>query len=374
MKSFNLFSLIFGFLLLFSVQSQASNPQKRDFYKTFNKTFDLKAADLVQISNRYGHVNVKTWAKNQVAYNVKVTVRAETEQEAQKTFNRININFSNGSGFVKGETIIAEASSNSWWGGWNSNSSCDFTIDYEVMMPASQALEVQNKYGNTALAALNSNVTVEQKYGNLTAAKVNNLNLNLAYGNSDVETANDIIASIAYGKLKTINSRNLELKTKYSGLTLGKVNNLKTTSSYDDYKVDNAQNITIDSRYGDFVIQNVDNITVKGDYTDFNVQTLDKNAEFVTTYGDVRFGKVSKDFQNISVKGSYTDVTILTDPAASFQIDASGSYSDIRNGVALKSSTKIERGQTKELRGVVGNANTKSNIKIRLSYGDLILK
>ena len=116
------------------------------------------------MSNKYGKVNVKTGSGSQVIVNVKVTVRANSQSEADKVIDRINIIFSSGPDFVKTETDIE--SQNSSWFNWGNNSS-EYTIDYDVTMPAANKLDVSNKYGDSHIAALNDWVKIDQKYCHL---------------------------------------------------------------------------------------------------------------------------------------------------------------------------------------------------------------
>ncbi len=344
--------------------------QSKEFFKTVSHTFDRSKGETVQLSNRYGKVEVKTWAKSQVQVNVRITARANSERDAQISFDRINIAFSNGVDFIRAQTDIASMSSGSWWNvGGSSSSNSDFTIDYEVSMPANAPLNCVNRYGNTFIAALSSNVTAESHYGNFNLENADALTLVLAYGNGGVERANSVNVNCSYGNFRVENAKTVQLKTKYSNQNLQNIGTLDARTAYDEYKIGNVGTAKIDSRYGDFDIANVDELIVTSSYTDFKIKKLDKKGDFTSSYGDVHIDWLSRGFDLLNIKASYTDFVVKTDPVATYQIDASASYGDITRPNGSKGG-KTTNGVT-----LVGsNSATKSMLRARMSYGDLIVR
>ena len=101
---------------------------KLEFTKNFDKTFTVDKNEVVFLANKYGKIEVKTGGTNQVVVNVRVRINANSQEEAQKIFDRINIAFSNGPDYVKTETIIESQSGSSWkWNSWGKSNSQDFT-------------------------------------------------------------------------------------------------------------------------------------------------------------------------------------------------------------------------------------------------------
>lgn len=339
-----------------------------EFTKIYNKTFSVTAAQNVHIHNKFGRVEIKTGNSNQVVVNVKITVKGSKSQ-ADDWFKRINIAFSDGPEHVKAETII-ESSGNFW----ESAKSADYRIDYEVMMPAANRLELVNKYGDSHIAALQSFVRIDQKYGNFSLESAQGLQVDLAYGNGTVSRLTNLNANIGYGKLSVKEVRDAAIKSKYSAFKLDNAANVSVVSSYDDYEVNTVENLTIDSRYGDFVVHNTKNLAVKSNYTDFKIKTLDNSCDLQTNYGSVRIDMLKAGFDNVLAKGSYTDYVITIDPNAAYQFDFSGNYADLARPRAASTRTVVEKGSSKEVSGFVGNANAKSRINVRLHYGDLNIK
>ena len=346
-----------------------SSIQKKEFYKNFNKTFSLSAATTVVLSNKYGKVDVKTWDQNQAQVNVKITVRANSETEANHTFERINIDFTQSAEIVRAETNFGETK---WWE--HISNGGDYSIDYEVFMPASNKLNLANRYGASNIGCLNSEVTIEQKYGNFKMDCAAATNINLGYGNGQIGHCNALSGSVGYGKLNLTEAKQVQLKTKYSHFVIGKTTDMELHSSYDDYNIASVGKLNINARYGDFDIARVNEVAIESSYTDFKIKKIENAADLQTSYGGVKIGSIDKGFSHIFVNGGYTDYTISVDPGVDYQLDFNANYSGVSKPMSLKSNIDKEHGASKEVIGYVGSPNAKGVIRARLKYGQLILK
>jgi Putative adhesin len=345
---------------------------RKEFSKDYNKTFDLSKNTLVILANKYGKIDVKTGSGNQAIVNVKITAHANTQAEADKVFDRINIAFSSGPDFVKAETDI-EPQNGKWFGNWGNNS-CEYSIDYDVTMPAANKLDLSNKYGNSYIGALTDWVKIDQKYGDFKLEAAGSATVSLAYGGGTIGKMNGLTGTISYGKLSSADIKDVSLKSKYSAFKFDKIANLALVSAYDDYDVNTVTNLAVDCKYGDIKIGTVENLAAKASYTDFIIKKIETSADFETGYGNVKIGSVKNSFGVINIKSSYTDYQITIDPSVSYQLDAKGTYSDIKHPVTIKTQLDSEKGSSKEIIGTVGDGNTKSLIKARMTYGDLRLR
>jgi Putative adhesin len=362
-----------------SVQPDPEDPSctcnsKQEFTKNFDKTFTVDKNEVVILANKYGKIEVKTGGTNQVVVNVRVRVNATSQEDAQTLFNRINIAFSNGPDYVKTETIIESQSGGTWRWNWGKSNSQDFTIDYDVTMPANSRLDLSNKYGNSHIAALNAAVNVEQKYGDFKLDGATAAVIELAYGGGQLGTISALNATVSYGKLTSPNVSAAKIKSKYSQLKLGTMQMAEIQTAYDDYKIDEVETLKVDGKYGDFSVGTVKDVTFTGSYTDINIGKIDGNGDFQTNYGDVSIDAVKAGFGNINIKANYTDFTIKIDPSVNYLLDASGSYGDIKHPVSIKTSMDSKTNSRYEIVGTVGTAGSKSVLKARMNYGDLKIR
>ena len=196
MNNFIFRGSIFLFLICLSTTSFALG--KKDYKKTIDKEFDITKNGSVELDNKFGQLDVRTWDKNKVKINVTVTVRASSEKESEPVFDRISIHFSNGKDFVTAKTDIASNSNNSWfsWGSWNNSS--DFSIDYEVYLPKTIALDLENRHGPTIIAAMDGDAKVEIAHGELTAKGfAGELDLDMAHAKGKIGFVKQLKADLA---------------------------------------------------------------------------------------------------------------------------------------------------------------------------------
>ena len=204
----------------------------QEFSKTIKKEFPISATGLVDLTNKYGKVDVQTWERNRVKIDVTIVVDARSESAAQEVFDRIQIDFSNDDDFVKAATSIE--SGNSWWGGWNNKT--EFQVNYEVYMPATCNLELENQYGNATVAAISGNADIEVKYGDFQLEGVGgDLKVELGYGNGTVVKARDMTADVAYSKININDAQDISFDTRYSKIYLEKGATIKAESRYDQF-------------------------------------------------------------------------------------------------------------------------------------------
>ncbi len=351
--------------------SPDSSCQKKEFYKNYNKTFTLSQSTGVALVNKFGKVEVKIWDKNSAQINVKITARAGSEAEANKTFDRISITFTEDAGEIKAETAIGEMKSGGWWGSSNNS---DFSIDYEVFMPAANRLSVSNRYGHTTVGCLTSDLTMTQKYGDCKIDCAAATRLELGYGKGSIGSCGKLSGSVGYGKLNVDDSKEIQLATKYSQLDIVRTGNVGLTSAYDDCTIVQANNLSMKSRYGNYIIGKINSVSTTAAYTDFKINQLKESANFDTNYGSVKIETLAKGFSSIVVNGNYTDYALSVEPGAAYQLDFHAQYSGLARPAALKSNMDVEKGASKEIQGYIGDPNTKSVVRVRLNYGELTLK
>lgn len=370
------------FLSIFCPTVQAATPlptcdtvcKAQEYVRNFNKTFKVSPKQLVVLSNRYGKVDVKTGGDGQVTVNVTIRVDASSQAKADKTFDLINIAFSEGPDFVKTETEIEDKNAWGWnWSDWGGGKT-QYKIDYEVTMPAENMLDVSNRYGDTKVAALKNWLKIDQKYGNFSLDAANSMTLQLAYGDGYISQLNGLTGEISYGKLTAGNVKDVDLKSKYSKLSLTKADNCALKTAYDECNIQRVTNLTVNSKYAEIELGEVDNLAVDCAYTDLDISKLNVSADFSTSYGDVKVKDVRTGFNLINIKGSYTDFHLGLEPSVEYQLDARASYGDLSRPQTLKCSVDKEEGTKTELVGYKGSPSTKSQIKARLNYGDLNIR
>ncbi len=344
----------------------------QEFTKTIKKEFPINATGTVNLINKYGKIDVKTWNKSRVKVDVTIVVKAKSESSAQSVFDRIRIDFTNGEDFVKAETVISSAKS-SWWSWGDDNS--EFQINYEVFMPESGALDLQNKYGDAFVASLTGRANIDVKYGNFRLEGVGgDLNVTLGYGNGTVVKARNTSADISYSKINFNDVQDVNFTTKYSKISVDNGANLKAESRYDQFYLSKVNRLNCQSRYGNFEIGEAESVVAVSRYTDFKINRLRDRGDFDLQYGGLRVEKLSKGFSNVNLVGKYSDFKIDVEEGASYTLDAATNYAGIAYPAGMNVTYEKDKGTSHEVKGHTGTQNARSVIKANLSYGGLKVK
>lgn len=351
------------------------DPNAQDFTKTIKKEFPLNSNGTVNIVNKYGKVDVKTWDKNRAKVDVTIVVKTSSEAQARPVFDRIHIEFANDDSYVKAETIIESAKSN--WLDWDSwaGEKTEFQINYQVFMPASASLDLSNKYGDALVAPLNGKAKADIKYGNIRLEGANaGLSLVLDYGNGTVVKSSDANVNVAYSKLTINDVRNVKINSKYSKLNLDNGGNLVAESKYDDYKLGKVNDLQCTTKYGSVTIGTANSIKTNAQYTDFAVDKLRTYGDFDLSYGGLRLDNVSKGFEKINLLGKHSDFKIVIENGASYSLDANASFAGIAYPEGLVVTYEQEKGTSHQVKGHAGGQSPRGAIKASLNYGGLKVK
>jgi hypothetical protein len=347
----------------------------QEFKKTINREFGTTADGMTALYNKYGKVNVNTWGNNSVKIDITIVVNANKQSEADRIFNRINVNFTNTAGYVKAETIINTESGGWGWGGWNNGNDGDYQINYEVYMPVANQLDLKNKYGDSYLGNMNGKLIAEIKYGDLRTENINNnCELNLGYGKATFAKIGNLNGQISYGELSLSDSKDIQLDTKYSDMHFDKSDRLRLVSKYDEIEVGTTIDFRLQTKYSDVKANNVRSAYLTTQYTDIKIDNLSELVDADMSYGSLTVSDINKGFQSATLKGQYTDFVVGVGRGGNFKFDAEGSYSDIKYPSGATIRRHEEQSSWESIKGFMGDENTKSFVKVKMNYGDLVIK
>lgn len=355
-----------------AIKKEHKNDIKKEHTKIIKKEFDISSDGKVSISNRHGEVNINTWEKEQVKIEITITVDERSEDKAREMFERINVDFSNGKNHVQAKTEI-ESKSSSWWWGSSENNNNDYTIDYEVYMPKSNSLDLENKYGNAYVASLDNEAMVQIKYGNLRMEEIGGrLDLTLGYGNGTVVKSKDADVKVSYGNIRIKNADDVIMESKYSKVYIDHAGDINSTSKYDTYELGDIKDFKNQGKYDHIEIVSAESIRASAKYSDFKVERIIHSADFDLAYGNVVVESLAKNFTEVQLLGRYTQFKIHVQDGANYKLDAVTKYAGVGYPDKMDVVYEKEKGSSVEVEGYMGgNKNTVQVIKARLDYGGI---
>ncbi len=298
--------------------------------KNYTKTYPVDANDRIKLSSQYGKIIVNTWDRHEIKVDVEIRAEANSEGDAQKLLDNVQINDSKNGDQVSFKTEIGRTSSGgSWnifnWGG--NNNKHKLTINYTVYMPAKNDLNVEESYGSIVLPDMDGVVKISSSYGSVTAENLTN--------------ASNVIEG-SYGSLK-----------------VGAMNGGKLDYSYGSADINECTNLKADLSYGSF-----------------KLGKLKGAAEFNISYvGGFKIDEIANSLKKLNIDASYSGVSLGV-PNNNFEFDITTSYGGFNynsDKVTITSKTPPDGskhiGTTRNYKGHVGKGGSDAQVNIQTSYG-----
>lgn len=317
--------------------------------KEYHEKWPVNSVQTLDISNRFGNVNVTHKGGSDVTVDVVVTVESSNERRAADLLEQITVSFSKTGSRVYAETHLSR--------GFRTN--LQFSIDYEVNIPPDKNLNITNKYGNTFVNELKANGSFDIQYGNFNANLLNapsdgKLELNLAYGKGGIE-----------------NAGNMTVTVQYSTLNFGSFNDLNLNSKYNVINLDKANSVVADSKYDTFNFGKVGSLSAGTKYTQIRIDELSESLKIDAGYGGIKVGKVDSGFESISITNSYGQISLGLGNA-SYSLDASCNYCGISYPESSFTGDRISENQFRKVKGKVGNGSG-GTVFVESRYGQIRL-
>jgi hypothetical protein len=360
--NFKTFTLLIAALAWLPLSAQT-------FTKEYQKEFSIRQGGDVTLSNRYGKLDIKTWNQDRVEVNVVVTIETRNENTADRFFERIDVEFSEGANSCSAETKIESRND---WRFWENRGDNKYRIDYEVSIPATVNLNVANRYGDTYVPSIQGDLDLEIRYGGLNVQDIGgDVDIELRYGKGtcSINEARSLSGEVRYSKLKVERTGDVNLAAAYADVMINEGGSVEMSTSYSDLQLGSIRSLDYDGRYDDFRIGRADVVRVETRYSDIVIDELMSEGDFETRYGDVKVMEVGGQFSGISADGDYTDYLFDMD-GSNFRIDVSSKYTNIRYPSGLTVEDAVEKSSDHDLRGYVGS-KTSGLIRANLSYGSL---
>ena len=336
------FSILIFILMLLHQDLYAEKTIKRVY-----KSFPVNQVSRLELSNKYGNIQMDDNRKDSVVIDVEIWVEG-TGNRAQRLLDNINININTSGGTVSAATEFENSFNNI-----NQN----FSIDYHVSVPADRDLNVEQKYGTVTMNNLTGKGNFDIKYGDLRAKNLLSpqLSMDIAYSKASVEATKDLNLTIRYSKLTLSKGENLKLDSKYSGLVIG-----------------DCSNITLDSRYDDFKCGSLKSINANSMYTGHKIERIATSLQLTNAYGDFSVRSIPAGFKTIQISNRYAGIKLGIEPGATYKLDGNVRYCELKHPVGRLNRDKD--GSNYEVHGVVGNGdNPSATVTVESSYGSVNL-
>jgi hypothetical protein len=349
-------------ILFCNVLAAQSNSEMRSFMKTVHAGKETS----LEVSNKYGTVQITPWNKDSVSVRAEVKAFASSQSKLGKMFDGITVNISETSYLIRAQTDFTQNISmlfENFKGMTSKLISYDsrVEINYFISVPEYLNLKIENKYGDVIMENSTGNVSVSVSNGSF---KANSLGkgstLTLSFCDASIN-------SIVSGKIEA----------SFSEISIGESGDLSINSISSRYEIKKTGMIRTESRRDKFFITSIESLQGNSYFTDFNFDKLNKEINLTSRYGNLNIDLVGKGFELIDINSGYSDISIGFDPSASYNLD----IRHINAFVVLSGKdTKTERKSLDEEKkeymtyGTVGKNPGTTKVKIDATRGNIYLK
>ncbi len=326
--------------------------------KEFNKAYKVLPETRIEISNKYGQVEVTPWDKDSVVIKVIVELEERSLSRLRKTLNNIDIKFAHTSNYLIAQTLIGNNNSfieKEWFRLKESvlKSSPNSTkIDYHIWVPEESPLNIEHKFGNIFMDDYKGELSIDLSNGKLKAHKLSGeTRITVLFGGATIDEMTKGRINSSYGNVYIKQSGDLQITSKSSQIELLEIDDLRISSRRDNFR-----------------IRSIYHLDAESSFTDFRISKLYSNITGRFHYGDLEVAHVAPGFEEIGIQSQSADIMMDFDPKAGFNYVLTHTKSKInlqQDFHTESESLKYPDEKTYETIGYFGK--TKATGDIRLS-------
>lgn len=277
--------------------------------KKITKTFAMTNAGKLQVENKYGHINLNGWDKDEVLLEVVVTVNHRKKENADELLQRINPTFGNSDDYVSIGYEIAEKSNNWFTNFFEKANPFDYDrsniqIDYTINLPRKAELKVTNTFGDVILEDWTGKLKALVEHGDVWINEdLNKADITMRYGKLRAKNIGYGSLDLRNGGLDMENATSLRINSSGTDMELNKINSLELYSNKDEINLEEAGTI-----YG----------TLK--FTTIQLNRLKTSADMNMKIADFRVSGILDPNADIAIEQESSEISLnVTDFSHRFE-------------------------------------------------------
>jgi len=314
-----------GCFLLFSTSVNAQFTETREFVKRFK----IQAETRIDITNKYGKVELNTWAKDSVVINFRMEINEKKPIKLKQTLDNLDFDISNSQHYLIVKTMVDKNRSQieSEFLKFKETilqTNGSIRIDLVVWLPDDHELRIENKFGDIVMGDFQGETQIILSNGKLKCGDLpKKASLNLSFADATINNLTNARIVSNYSDIQLRNSGALRLETKSSTL-----------------EILNSSDLSIDSRRDKYRIRIADKLDAYGNFSHFMVTELKNKANMRLSYGSLDLEKIQPDFSSIYVDSRSTDLNLYFNPEAKFNFQITETKTNLKLGRELKVDDK----------------------------------
>jgi hypothetical protein len=351
--------LMTGLFVLAGLAANAQFTETREFVKRFR----IQPETRIDITNKYGKIELNTWKKDSVVIRFRMEINEKKPIKLEKTLDNLDFDISNSQHYLIVKTQIDKNRSQIEsellkFKETMLQTNGSIRIDLEVWLPDNRELRLENKFGDIILGDYAGETQIILSNGKLKVGdlpKRASLNLNFT----------DAILN---------NLPNARIISNYSDIQLKNSGTVRFESKSSTIEIMNSEDLSIDSRRDKFRIRIAGKLDASGNFSQFRISELKSRANMRMSYGSLEMEKIQTDFTSIYIESRSTDVNLYFNPEAKFNFQITETKTDLALGRELKVENKdVLDSKVNKIRhtGYFGKAMKEDQLIINAVGGEL---
>lgn len=326
------------------------------------KTYPVKKGMKLNLSNKYGNVNVINVKEDSLTVCATITIIQDDNNLVQKSLKLITISLKE----LKDTLYISTIYDKKFFSEAFRLGRKSFTVDYLIKTPSYLDIVVSDEFGNISIEELSGTVNVRLSQGVLSAKKLTK---------GSAKPVNTI--TVDHGKV-IIDEVNWTILNVHNctSVIIGKAQALMMTSAISKIKIGDISSLVSDSKSDSFTIKSIKNLVSESAYSSYEIGKLNGQLKSTALYGSINILDLDKFFSSIDISSGQSKISIKAADNIAFKADMIATDATVEFAeTKYPGIIKTMQNTSTALSGTAGpDMQTKSFIKIRATSGKLTLQ
>ncbi|MDG1762135.1 MAG: DUF4097 family beta strand repeat-containing protein [Flavobacteriaceae bacterium] len=348
-------NLKFKFLGILLIGTSFSLFAIQNTSKELHKEIDVNPDVVVEIQNQFGDLNISSWDQNKVVIDIIISVKGINQKRVNEKLDEINVDF-----FLSPERVSARTRIDEGWGfKWLNSSKLSYQIDYNVKIPKSSSVDLDNNYGTILLNELHGQAKISCDFGKLVLGDLHHENNSLSFD----YTSNSTIDFL----------KGAEIHADYSSFEVLEAGKISLVADYTNSTFNTLDHLEFKNDYGKLNVDRINQLIGRGDFLTLRLGTLYKNLELNQEFGSIRVAHVKPSADSITVDAEYTGINLGIDSEWEFNYKINLEFASLKSKIPLNHTTTREHSIEKTYKGYYKNENSSHNLHIKSEFGSVKL-
>lgn len=334
--------------------------------KEIRKSYVITPETQIEITNKYGKIDVKTWDIDSVKFQINIRVEEKKLSKLEESIDEIDFEIRNSEHYLIVRTLVeknkgALAREIKKFKETLLSSDGNIQVDYTVWMPDSNRLKIDNKFGDFYIGDFKGEADITLSNGNMKAHDFSNLNLTLNFADATIN-------KIEKGRLDC----------NFSELYIKELGTIHLQSKSTEFELQEVESLSASSRRDKFRIRQIELLDAQSSFTTFRITKLTDRAKIQSEYGDVEIEGTVADFSDVNIESRSTDINLYFNRESAFSFDIQHTKAD----VSLDTEFKVEKedvldekeGEIKIIGNFGGSPDLTEKLVIRANSGNINLR